>query len=252
MPPGRSTRLQPVGYDRPVPVAPGIEVDFINAGHLLGSAYARVRAGRQDILFGGDLGRYGRPVLPDPTPVAEADILLVESTYGDRIHERDDDGEPLARIVNDAAARGGRLIIPSFAIGRVEEVLYWLKRLEDAAPHPRVAGVRRQPDGRGGAAVLHEPAVGARRGSSGRRRASVKAFYTDAHGRRSRPCRSRRISTASRTPAIVIASSGMATGGRVLHHLAAALPDPRNTVLFVGYQAAGTRGRVARATAPSR
>ncbi len=83
------------------------------------------------ILFGGDLGRYGRPVLPDPSPVAEADVLLLESTYGDRLHEADDNGERLAAIVNDAAARGGKLIIPSFAIGRVEEVLYWLKRLEE-------------------------------------------------------------------------------------------------------------------------
>src|SRR5918994_2812186 len=78
--------LQPVGYERPMPVAPGVEVDFINAGHLLGSAYARVRAGGQTILFGGDLGRFGRPVLPDPTMVTCADYLLVESTYGNRVH----------------------------------------------------------------------------------------------------------------------------------------------------------------------
>ena len=85
------TQLQPVGYDRPVPVAPGVEVDFINAGHLLGSAYARIRTGGRTYLFGGDLGRYGRPVLPDPAPVADADVLLVESTYGNRVHEPDDD-----------------------------------------------------------------------------------------------------------------------------------------------------------------
>src|SRR6185295_7593610 len=104
------TRLQPVGYDRPVPVVPGVEVDFINAGHLLGSAYARVRVGGKTILFGGDLGRYSRPVLPDPTPVAEADVLLLESTYGDRLHEPDDGGARLAAIINDTAARGGKLI----------------------------------------------------------------------------------------------------------------------------------------------
>src|SRR5882672_2019586 len=124
-------RLQPVGYDRPVPVVGDLQVDFINAGHLLGSAYARVRTGDTTILFGGDLGRYGRPVLPDPSPVAEADILLLESTYGDRLHEADDRGDRLAAIVNDTAHRGGKVIIPSFAIGRVEEVLYWLKRLEE-------------------------------------------------------------------------------------------------------------------------
>ena len=78
--------LQPVGYERPVPVVPGVEVEFINAGHLLGSAFAQLRVGDRRVLFGGDLGRYGRPVLPDPTSVSEADVLLVESTYGDRIH----------------------------------------------------------------------------------------------------------------------------------------------------------------------
>ena len=99
--------LQPVGYDRPMPVADGIEVDFINAGHLLGSAYARVRTAGMTILFGGDLGRYDRPVLPDPVDVAQADYLLVESTYGNRVHEKDDDGERLAEVIRataDAAA----------------------------------------------------------------------------------------------------------------------------------------------------
>ena len=124
-------RLQPVGYERPVPLWSGTAptVEFINAGHLLGSSYARIRAGDLNILFGGDLGRFGRPVLPDPSPVAEADVLLLESTYGDRLHEADDNGERLATIVRDTAARGGKLVIPAFAIGRVEEVLYWLKRL---------------------------------------------------------------------------------------------------------------------------
>ncbi len=94
-------------------------VEFINAGHLLGSSYARIRVGDRTILFGGDLGRYGRPVLPDPSSVAEADVLLVESTYGDRLHESDDDGERLASMVRDSAQRGGKLIIrrsPSAAL----------------------------------------------------------------------------------------------------------------------------------------
>jgi metallo-beta-lactamase family protein len=122
--------LQPVGYERPMPVADGIEVEFINAGHLLGSAYARIVAGGQTILFGGDLGRFNRPVLPDPTMVEHADYLLVESTYGDRVHDDDDDGEKLAQIIRETAGRGGRVIIPAFAVGRVEELLYWIRRLE--------------------------------------------------------------------------------------------------------------------------
>src|ERR1051325_3739243 len=123
------TRLQPVGYERPFPVVPGLDVEFINAGHLLGSSYARLHVGGKTILFGGDLGRYGRPVLPDPSPVASADALLVESTYGDRVHGPNEDAK-LAAIIGDPVARGGKRIIPAFAIGRTEEVLYWLQRLE--------------------------------------------------------------------------------------------------------------------------
>src|SRR5690349_12581131 len=116
------TLLQPCGYDRLMPVAAGIEVDFVNAGHLLGSSYVRMHVDGRTVLFGGDLGRYSRPVLPDPTPVGgAADYLLVESTYGDRIHEQDDDGARLAQIVSETAQEGGKLIVPAFAIGRVEE-----------------------------------------------------------------------------------------------------------------------------------
>src|SRR6185295_11482958 len=119
------TLLQPIGYDRPVPVAPGITAEFINAGHLLGSAYARVHVEKtgKTILFGGDLGRYSRPVLPDPTTIPEADILLVESTYGDRVHEKDDDGVRLAQIVRETIGQGGKVVIPAFALGRVEALL---------------------------------------------------------------------------------------------------------------------------------
>ena len=94
------TQLQPCGYNRPLPIVPGVEAEFINAGHLLGSSYVRLTLEGKTILFGGDLGRYGRPVLPDPTPVEAADVLLVESTYGDRVHEKDDGGARLADIVN--------------------------------------------------------------------------------------------------------------------------------------------------------
>ena len=125
-----------MGYDRPVPVVEGIEVEFINAGHLLGSAYARIKVEGLTLLFGGDLGRFDRPVLPDPTMVDEADYLLVESTYGDRVHDAHDDAAVLERIIKDTIGRGGRVIIPAFAVGRVEELLYWLKRLEEEGRIP--------------------------------------------------------------------------------------------------------------------
>jgi metallo-beta-lactamase family protein len=237
--------LQPVGYNRPMPllVSPtgqtvtgqsdSFTVEFINAGHLLGSAYARILVNDRTILFGGDLGRYGRPVLPDPSPVTAADYLLLESTYGDRLHDPDDGGARLAEIVNQTSAGGGKIILPAFAIGRVEELLYWLKRLEDErripilpvyVDSPMAAAALQFYNGR-----LEEldPAV---------------VFATTRLTVVSSPQQSMDL-VASRQPAIVISASGMATGGRVLHHLAAALPDARNTVLFVGYQAAGTRGR---------
>jgi metallo-beta-lactamase family protein len=233
--------LQPVGYDRPVPVAPGVEVDFINAGHLLGSAYARVRAEGQTILFGGDLGRYGRPVLPDPSPVAEADVLLLESTYGDRLHEVDTEAAQLTTIINETVERGGRVVIPSFAIGRVEELLYWLKTLESESRIPRLPVYVDSPMAVAALKFyserLNELDPNLRSGTR-----HVSAFATERFQTIESPQQSKDL-VASHTPAIVIAASGMATGGRVLHHLVDVLPNPKNTVLFVGYQAAGTRGR---------
>jgi metallo-beta-lactamase family protein len=259
--------LQPVGYDRAMPVAEGVEVDFINAGHLLGSAYARARVDGQTILFGGDLGRFDRPVLPDPTSVDAADYLLVESTYGNRVHAADDDGEQLERIIRETSARGGRLIIPAFAVGRVEELLYWLKKLEDERRIPALPVFLDSPMAMSALAryterlreldadlqpeqhdvkAPHGPAdrderVGRRRRHAEKER-QLCVFCTHRFRAIASPSESKEL-TRSKMPAIVISSSGMATGGRVLHHLKAALPDEKNTVLFVGYQAAGTRGR---------
>jgi metallo-beta-lactamase family protein len=261
------SQLQPVGYDRPVPVAPGVEVEFINAGHLLGSSYARVKTGGRTILFGGDLGRFNRPVLPDPTMVAEADYLLVESTYGSRVHAQDDNGTQLAGVITETVQRGGRVIIPAFAIGRVEELIYWLKRLEDEKRIPilpvfldspmatealaryterlRELDPDMQPDAHdekaphGQADHQDPPDV---RQKHARHERQLCAFCTERFRTISTAVESRQL-TQSKTPSIIISASGMATGGRVLHHLKTALPDSRNTVLFAGYQAAGTRGR---------
>ena len=113
-------------------------------GHLLGAAAVTMKlAGTgQTLVFGGDLGRYDRPVLRDPAPVTDADLLLLESTYGDRLHDPDDQGAQLAAIINETVTRGGKIIIPSFAIGRVEEVLYRLKRLEEEKRIPESYRVR--------------------------------------------------------------------------------------------------------------
>jgi metallo-beta-lactamase family protein len=236
------TQLQPLEYERPIEVVPGVSVEFHPAGHLLGSAFIIVRlTGGPNILFGGDLGRYNRPILPDPSGAIAADVVLVESTYGDRDHQPDDSGAQLAEVIKKAAGQHGKLVIPAFAIGRVEELLYWVRRLE--AEH-RIPVLPVYVDSPMATEALKyysarvaelDPEL---RPTSGQ----VYAFATTRFQTISSPQQSKEL-TASRRPAIVISSSGMATGGRVLHHLAAALPDSRNTVLFVGYQAEGTRGR---------
>jgi metallo-beta-lactamase family protein len=260
------SQLQPCGYDRPMPVANGIEVDFINAGHLLGSSYVRMRIDGRTVLFGGDLGRFGRPVLPDPTLVAAADYLLVESTYGDRVHEQDDNGDRLASIVKETAHKGGKLIIPAFAIGRVEELVYWLKRLESenripvlpvfvdspmaaaalarytarvSELDPEMNPEERDDKAPHDAAAPHPPDVRRRQAMQER---EMCVFCTERFRVIGNAEESKQL-TSSKIPSIVISASGMAEGGRVLHHLKAALPDARNTVLFAGYQAAGTRGQ---------
>lgn len=238
--------LQPCGYDRTMPVAKGIEVEFVNAGHLLGSSYVRMHVDGGTILFGGDLGRFGRPVLPDPTMVAATDVLLVESTYGDRVHERDDDGARLEAIVKATVQRGGKLIIPAFAIGRVEELIYWIKHLESAKRIPVLPVFLDSPMAAAALARYSarvqelDPEMDAAP-RSGRER-DVCIFCTQRFHIVTSQEESKHL-TAMSGPAIVISSSGMAEGGRVVHHLKAALPDGRNTVLFVGYQAAGSRGR---------
>ena len=232
---------------------PGVNVEFINAGHLLGSAYARVHveeAGKI-LLFGGDLGRYSRPVLPDPSPVAEADVLLVESTYGDRVHEPDDDGARLAVIVNETVRRGGKLIIPAFALGRVEELLYWIKHLEDKKQIPQLPVYVDSPMASKVLEIYRKRAdeldieladEGHGHGPQLQAARAVSMFATARLRVTSSIPESRKVQEST-DPAIVISSSGMATGGRVLHHLSHSLPDARNTIMFAGFQAEGTRGR---------
>ncbi len=236
------SQLQPFGFNRPFSVIDGVDLEFINAGHLLGSAFVKMTIrGGPTVLFGGDLGRYSRPVLPDPSTPPQADVLLLESTYGDRIHEADDQGARLAAIIKDTVARGGKLIIPAFAIGRVEEVLYWIRKLEDDGKIPKLP------------VFLDSPmALDALRYYASRASELDPDIQTAVEIRRFLTARFQPVSSAqqsselvrSKTPSIVVSSSGMATGGRVLYHLQGALPDKRSTVLFVGYQAAGTRGRM--------
>ena len=246
-------RLQPVGYAYDFEPIPGVSMHFVNAGHLLGSGYAHadIASIGKSVLFGGDLGRYNRPVLPDPEPAEGADYVLVESTYGNRVHEQDDNGDRLARVISETIERNGKVIIPAFAIGRVEEVLYWIRELEEANRIPKVPVFVDSPMALEALKMysdrLNELDADISEASQAAPQRTIRgerivcAFCTSRFQPVSSAEQSKQV-TASRQPSIVISASGMATGGRILHHLKAGLPNANNTVLFVGYQAAGTRG----------
>ena len=237
------TQLQPFGFDRSIDLGGGVSCDFQPAGHLLGSAYVRMRTPQGTIIFGGDLGRYDRPVLRDPKAATEADVLILEWTYGDRLHPADDDGERLAEVIRTTIDRRGKVIVPSFAIGRVEEVLYWVKRLEEEGRIPVVPVYVDSP--------MAQEALNfyARRTDElddemSQRGKAMRMFATKRLAVTRSSQESKQV-TASRLPSIVISASGMATGGRVLHHLEDGLPNPRNTGILRRLPV----GRHARATA---
>ncbi len=240
--------LTPVGYKTPVPVASGMTAIFREAGHIFGSTSIRLsveQGGKsRTILFSGDVGRWNMPIINDPDPFDEADYVLVESTYGDRTHgeTKDIPGE-LARIINETNKAGGNIVIPSFAVERTQELLYHLNALqrENRIPHlltfvdsPMAIKVtdifKKHPE------LFDEET----------RELLRKGIH---------PCdlpgltmantvdQSKSINHIKGT-AIIIAGSGMCTGGRIKHHLKNNLSRPESTILFVGYQAVGTLGRL--------
>ncbi|HEY7685995.1 MAG TPA: MBL fold metallo-hydrolase [Gemmatimonadales bacterium] len=235
-------QLRPAGYGKPFPVAGGITVTYRRAGHILGAATVDVQLGAGPrIVFSGDLGRYDRPILPDPEPVAEADVLLLESTYGDRTHP-EGAADELARIVNDTARRGGTLLVPAFVVDRTQELLWILQRLEDEQRIPVLPVYVDSPSATEVTKIYHRHAED--------HDADMRSEIQDGQDPL-RPDRLQFCSTVEQSkrlndingPVIIVSASGMATGGRILHHLQRRLPDARTTVLFVGFQAAGTRGR---------
>ena len=235
-------QLQPRPFHEPFAIAATFTIRYRLAGHILGSATIEVGLpGGSVIAFSGDLGRYDRPMLVDPEPVPAADVLLLESTYGDRRHV-DDVQDALTRVVKDVAQRGGALLIPAFVVDRTQELLWYLQQLEQAGRIPvlptyvdspsatQVTDIyRRHPE-----EFDPEMASQVRAGTGPFRMKSVTYCRTQEESRRLNDLHG---------PVIIISASGMATGGRILHHLSQRLPDTRTTVLLVGYQAAGTRGR---------
>jgi metallo-beta-lactamase family protein len=235
--------LEPRPYGADVAVAPGAAVRYRRAGHILGAATVQLDLdgpGGARLVFSGDLGRWDRPILRDPELVPEADVLLLESTYGDRVHAAGVD-EDLARIVQEGAARGGAILIPAFAVGRTQELLWRIRRLEDKGAIPTLPVYLDSP-----MAVEVTDVYARHPEDHDLEMATLRAGGGPLRTRQFHIARTPEESKALNRhpgPVVIIAGSGMATGGRILHHLAQRLPDPRTTVLLAGFQAAGTRGR---------
>jgi metallo-beta-lactamase family protein len=232
------SRLSPVPFDAPQQLADGAFATWRTAGHILGSATVSLEVGGMRALFTGDLGRGSHPLLSGPADPGSADVVVVESTYGDRAHPARDLG-PLADAITRTVRRGGSVLIPAFAVDRTEVLLQALHELRSSGAIPDVPVVVDSPMALRALHVYRsafdQGTPDAKKGTAGFLDAShVQALATVEESQRM---------NSPEFPTIVISASGMATGGRVLHHLRHQLPDPRNTVLLVGYQAYGTRGR---------
>ncbi|WKN29678.1 MBL fold metallo-hydrolase [Porifericola rhodea] len=236
--------FQPYEFDEDIYLRDNIRIKFHNAGHILGAAWVELTVQTQKqqktIVFSGDIGRYHQAVLRNPVSMKQADVLITESTYGDRENLFEDPSDEIAEIINEAMGRGGCLLIPAFALGRTQTVMYYLKSLMVSGKIPKVP------------VYLDSPMAISMTQLYKRHFSYHKLRDEDLEGEsifdyelfnyyRSVPA-SQSINDIKRN-AIIVSSSGMCTGGRILHHLFHRLQREEDTILFVGYQAKGTRGR---------
>ncbi len=237
-------RLSPIAYRERREIAPGVAIRFHRSGHILGSALVEMElTGPRPtrILFSGDLGRYGAPILPDPDRGLAADALVLESTYAGRTHPADPPAEALRDEVLRAVKNGGALVVPSFAIGRTQEVLFTLRALEQAGAVPALPVFVDSPMAVDATSIFlahreeHDVEMARMLAAGGEPLRPAHLAFARS------PEQSRAINDV-KGPCVILSASGMATGGRVLHHLKQRLPDARTTVLLVGFQPPGTRG----------
>lgn len=229
-------QLTTVDYQVPFSPLPGFEASFSRAGHILGSASVRITVDGKRILFSGDLGRSNDLIMRPPETPPSCDYLIVESTYGDRRHQDDDVSVRLAEIASSTIAKGGTLVIPAFAVGRAQHLLHLIAELKEQSAIPDVPVYLDSPMAIDATQIFQRNSDEHKLSDAQLAALSTVARFTHM------PEESKAIDASAR-PKIVISASGMATGGRVLHHLRRFLPDANSTVLLVGYQAAGTRGR---------
>ena len=232
----RALRLfKVVEFGQKLELGEGLEAVLEPAGHLLGAATVQLRRNGRSLLFSGDLGRPNDTLMRAPKALPGADTLILESTYGDRLHPASDGEQAIAQVIRETAARGGTVLVPSFAVGRAQTVMLAISRLKQRGEIPDLPVFLDSPMAIDATAIyrkyrtMHRLTV-----------AECRAMCNAA--RIVNGVEESKALASLRVPSVIIAASGMATGGRVLHHLKNIAPDPRNHVLFVGYQAGGTRG----------
>jgi len=216
-------------------VVPDVYATLRHAGHILGAATVELRAAGRTIVFSGDLGRYGTATMLDPEPVPGAAILVLESTYGDRLHDPGDPEEAIGEIVRRTAARGGTVLVPAFAVGRAQTLLYYLARLKRRGAIPNLPVYLDSPMAVDATDLFCHHLESHRLSAADCRATCQGATYV-------RTADESKALNADPMPKVIVSASGMATGGRVLHHLKVYAPDERSTILFAGFQAGGTRG----------
>jgi len=238
--------FKPYHYGEEFYLNDSVRVKFKDAGHILGSAFIDIKRmkGRESkkILFSGDFGRPDRPVLREPVQVYNVDYLILESTYGNRLHEESEPYEDLTRIINEAVKRRGVVVIPAFAVGRTQTLLFTLRELEEDGKIPALPVYIDSPMAIATTKVFDEQKTGFNLTARKQLLEGKKIFFPKNLHICQSVAESKAINNV-REKAIIISSSGMATAGRILHHLSARLPERQNTVLLIGYQAEGTRGR---------
>lgn len=228
-------RLKTQPFDAPFEPLPGFTASFSRAGHILGAASVHLRCAERSVLFSGDLGRGDDAMMQPPAPPPAADVVLLESTYGNRTHGSEDPADRLAEVVSRTAARGGIVVVPAFAVGRAQALLHLIHRLKVARRIPDLPVFLNSPMATDVTTLL-------RRHTDEHRLSATECHDLVAGVRFVNSEDDSRALNRLRYPVIIVSASGMATGGRVVHHLKAFAPDARNAIVFAGYQAAGTRG----------
>lgn len=235
--------LQPLDFKRKADVAQDLWLQYHPTGHILGAASLELDVAGKRLWYSGDLGRYNDEVMNAPSPGGKADYIFIECTYGDRLHPKSDVQEELAKIINRTVERGGSIVIPAFAVGRTQTLLYHLRRLEDSKRIPRLPVYIDSP------MAVDVSSLYCKFGKEANLRLDLTMNKEDCCPLRCNEVHFVQSVEESKSindiqsPIIIVSASGMATGGRVVHHLANRLPDKRNTILLAGYQAEGTRGR---------